>query len=50
MDMYHWSGRHGQALVNLLRVQHTGLVSLYVTWCLVGLTVALVYLLVAVGT
>jgi hypothetical protein len=50
MDVYYWSGKHGGTLVQLLRAQHTGLLSLYVTWCLVGLTVTLVYLLLTVGT
>jgi formate hydrogenlyase subunit 3/multisubunit Na+/H+ antiporter MnhD subunit len=50
MDVYHWSGKHGGTLVQLLRAQHTGLVSLYVTWCLLGLTVTLVYLLLSMGT
>jgi hypothetical protein len=50
MDLYYWSGKHGGTLVQLLRAQHTGLLSLYVTWCLVGLTVTLVYLLLTVGT
>jgi len=47
MDLYHWSGRYGGALVELLRRQHTGLISLYVSWVLVGLTVTLVYLLLS---
>jgi formate hydrogenlyase subunit 3/multisubunit Na+/H+ antiporter MnhD subunit len=50
MDLYYWSGKHGGTLVQLLRAQHTGLVSLYVTWCLLGLTVTLVYLLLSMGT
>ncbi len=50
MDVYHWSGKHGGTLVELLRAQHTGLVSLYVTWCLIGLVVTLVYLLLSAGT
>jgi hypothetical protein len=50
MDLYYWSGKHGGTLVQALRAQHTGLLSLYVTWCLVGLTVTLVYLLLTVGT
>jgi hypothetical protein len=50
LDLYHWSGRYGGTLVQLLRSQHTGLVSLYVTWCLIGLIVILVYLLLSAGT
>jgi len=50
MDLYHWSGKHGGSLVRALRAQHTGLVSLYVTWCLIGFVVTLVYLLLSTGT
>ncbi|HUS91558.1 MAG TPA: complex I subunit 5 family protein [Phycisphaerae bacterium] len=50
MDLYYWSGKHGNSLVQMLRAQHTGLVSLYVAWCLVGLTATLVYLLISAGT
>ncbi len=46
MDPYHWFGRSGGAFVQLLRAQHTGLISLYVAWCIVGLAVILVYLLI----
>ena len=49
-DPYHWSGKHGGTLVQLLRAQHTGLVSVYVSWCLIGLVVTLVYLLLSSGT
>ena len=45
MDLYHWSGRHGHTFVEALRARHTGLISLYVAWVLVGLTVTLMYLL-----
>ena len=47
MDVYHWSGRHGNTFVQMLRSWHTGLISLYVTWCLLGLTATLLYLLLA---
>jgi len=50
MDLYHWSGKHGHTFVEMLRAQHTGLLGLYVAWCLVGLTVSLVYLLLTRGT
>jgi len=50
MDAYHWAGTYGHALVELLRAQHTGLLNLYVVWCLVGMTVTLVYLLLTAGT
>jgi len=46
VDPYYWSARHGNTFVQVLRRAHTGLVSLYVTWCLTGLTVILMYLLV----
>ena len=49
MDPYHWFGKHGKSLVELLRAQHTGLLSLYVAWCLIGLTVTLIYLLLSAG-
>ncbi len=50
MDLYHWCGRYGQTLINVLRAQHTGLVNLYVAWCLIGFIVILVYLLLAMRT
>jgi len=49
MDPYHWAGKYGKTLVELLRAQHTGLLSLYVAWCLIGLTVTLIYLLLSAG-
>ena len=45
MDAYHWAGKHGNTFVQMLRRWHTGLISLYVAWCLLGLTIMLVYLL-----
>jgi formate hydrogenlyase subunit 3/multisubunit Na+/H+ antiporter MnhD subunit len=48
MDPYRWCGRYGHGVVEILRARHTGLLSLYVTWCVVGLAVTLVYLLVVV--
>ncbi|MCK4601095.1 MAG: hypothetical protein KAU28_01430, partial [Phycisphaerae bacterium] len=50
MDPYHWSGRHGYTFVQFLRHLHTGLISLYVAWCLGGLTIILIYLLLAART
>jgi formate hydrogenlyase subunit 3/multisubunit Na+/H+ antiporter MnhD subunit len=47
MDVYYWSGKHGHTLVEVLRRAHTGLVSLYVAWVLIGLTATLLYLLLA---
>jgi len=45
LDPYHWSERHGNTLVQMLRRWHTGLLSLYAAWCLLGLTATLIYLL-----
>jgi len=50
MDPYHWSAKHGNTFVQMLRRLHTGLVSLYVTWCLLGLTVILLYLFITAGS
>ncbi|HAU38894.1 MAG TPA: hypothetical protein DCX07_14415 [Phycisphaerales bacterium] len=47
MDPYYWSGKHGRTFVELLRSLHTGLVSLYVAWCLLGMMVMLAYLLLS---
>jgi len=44
-DLYYWSGKHGHTLVEVLRAQHTGLLSLYVAWGVLGLVVTMVYLL-----
>ena len=49
MDAYHWLGRHGQTFIEVLRSGHTGLVNLYVAWCLLGIAVTLVYLLLSAG-
>jgi hypothetical protein len=48
MDLYRWTARYGHALVEVLRAQHTGLLSLYVAWCVIGLSVTLAYLLITV--
>ena len=50
MDPYHWSSRHGNTFVQWLRGLHTGLISLYVAWCLGGLAIILIYLLLAART
>jgi len=47
MDLYGWFGRYGGNVVQWLRSQHTGLISLYVAWCVIGLVTMLVYLLIA---
>ena len=49
LDAYHWAGRHGHTFVEVLRARHTGLISLYVAWVLLGLTATLVYLLLSTG-
>jgi len=49
MDLYHWAARHGNTFVQLLRSVHTGLLSLYAAWCLVGLTAILLYLFLTAG-
>ncbi len=49
MDPYHWSGKHGNTFVQLLRAQHTGLLSLYAAWCVLGVIASLVYLLLTTG-
>jgi len=49
LDLYHWSARYGHTLIEVLRAQHTGLVSLYVAWVVVGLAVTVIYLLLSVG-
>ncbi len=46
MDPYHWSGKYGKGIVETLRAQHTGLISLYVAWCLGGIAAIVIYLLV----
>jgi len=50
MDPYHWSSHYGHGVVEALRRMHTGLISLYVVWCLLGLTVTLVFLMVSSGS
>lgn len=46
-DIYRLGGHYGNSLVQLLRNQHTGVLSLYVSWCLVGVVVTVVYLMLA---
>ncbi|MBN2448446.1 MAG: hypothetical protein JXO22_17095, partial [Phycisphaerae bacterium] len=38
-DVYRMGGHYGGALIDVLRKQHTGVLSLYVSWCLVGVVV-----------
>jgi len=49
MDPYHWSGKYGRPLIEMLRAQHTGLISLYVAWMLLGLAATLAYLMLTAG-
>ena len=49
MDLYRWAGKHGGTLVETLRARHTGLLSLYVAWGVVGFVVTLIYLLLTGG-
>jgi len=44
-DVYHLGGRYGSTLVQALRSAHTGVLAVYVAWCVLGLTVILLYLL-----
>ncbi len=50
MDAYRWTGKHGQTFVEMLRRQHTGLLSLYAAWALLGVVATLVYLLLTMRT
>ncbi|MFH1570297.1 MAG: hypothetical protein ABIL09_20055, partial [Gemmatimonadota bacterium] len=43
-DGYHVVGRYGLTLVQLLRRLHTGVLLVYVAWCVVGMTLILLYL------
>ncbi len=47
-DVYNLGGRFGGTFVELLRRQHTGVLSLYVTWCLVGLVVIAAYVMAVI--
>ncbi len=49
LDLYHWTGKYGGTVVEGLRARHTGLISLYVAWVLMGLGAILVYLLLSAG-
>jgi formate hydrogenlyase subunit 3/multisubunit Na+/H+ antiporter MnhD subunit len=47
-DVYRLGGRYGGAFVEVLRRQHTGVLSLYVSWCLVGAVVIIAYLMAVI--
>ncbi|MCK5271870.1 MAG: hypothetical protein KAJ52_04810 [Sedimentisphaerales bacterium] len=44
-DLYHFVGRVGGILVESLRLIHTGVLSLYVSWVVIGLIIILIVLL-----
>ena len=44
-DVYHLGGRYGYTLVQHLRNVHTGVLAVYVGWCILGLGLVLLYLL-----
>jgi len=44
-DVYRLGGRYGGTLVDVLRAQHTGVLSLYVSWSLFGAVVIIAYLM-----
>ncbi|UCD28576.1 MAG: hypothetical protein JSV03_16085, partial [Planctomycetota bacterium] len=44
-DVYRLGGKYGGTFVEMLRNQHTGVLSLYVSWCLVGVVVIALYLM-----
>ena len=44
-DLYRLGGRYGGTLVQVLRSWHTGVLSLYVSWCLVGVVIIAAYLM-----
>jgi len=45
-DVYRLGGAYGGTFVEFLRRRHSGVLSLYVSWCLVGVVVIAVYLMV----
>ena len=44
-DVYRLGGRYGNTVVQHLRSIHTGVLAVYVGWCLLGLALVLLYLL-----
>ncbi|UCD28591.1 MAG: NADH dehydrogenase [Planctomycetota bacterium] len=44
-DVYRLGGRYGGSLVEVLRNLHSGVLSLYVSWCLVGVVIIALYLM-----
>ena len=43
-DIYHIAGRYGSTLIETLRGFHTGMLPLYVSWCLLGLMILIAFL------
>jgi len=43
--VYRLGGRYGATLVDVLKARHTGVLSLYVSWCLFGAGIIVVYLM-----
>lgn len=43
-DLYVWGGRYGGRIVELFRAAHTGVLSLYLAWLMIGLGVLLLVL------
>jgi len=43
-DIYHLGARFGGTLVQLLRSAHTGVLPVYVSWCLIGLIILIIVL------
>jgi len=44
-DVYYLGGRYGSTLVHNLQGLHTGVLAVYVAWCVIGLAIVLLYLL-----
>ena len=45
-DIYHVAAHFGSSLVNMLRRCQTGVLSLYVSWVILGLVIILMYLII----
>lgn len=46
LDVYRLGGQYGGSLVSVLKAQHTGVLSLYVSWCLLGAVAIVAYLMI----
>jgi formate hydrogenlyase subunit 3/multisubunit Na+/H+ antiporter MnhD subunit len=47
-DVYRLGGAAGSSLVEVLKRQHTGVLSLYVSWCLIGAVIIIAYLMAVI--